>query len=289
MTDLPNKYQEGNLYKIPTELLLRDANQPRKHFDPDALNELADSIKRHGVLEPVLFRVDDKGNLVLISGERRWRAAKQAKLAVIPAIYTEGPPAEIALVENLLRENLTPVEEAEALLRMVDEFGYTQQQLADALGKGRSTIAEVLSIARLPALIRDECREDPKCPRRVLIEIAKQKKTPKGMLSLFRKYQAQGMTSDQVRKETRTKRAPVDKSLRIKDSITDLTASLRNSTDLSAEDLAGLQPLLVELSAVVNGLLPQCSSTCAAKRSGKKSVDTLAAPGALPATRKSKK
>lgn len=206
-------FVDGEMYHLPINTVQTDPNQPRKYFDIDALTELTKSIEQHGVLEPVLFRTDEGGQLLLISGERRLRAARLARCETIPAIYKgSGNPAAIALVENLLRENLTPIEEAEALQRMIDEFNHTQQELADMLGKGRSTIAEILSLNRLPPEIREECRHSATIPRRVLVEIAKQKKTPKGMATLFRDFKVKGLTSDKVRSITR-KRGPMADSL----------------------------------------------------------------------------
>lgn len=247
-------FVDGELYHLPLDTLQTDANQPRKFFDIDALTELALSIEQHGVLEPVLFRTDKNGQPLLISGERRLRAAKLAKRETIPAIYNgTGNPAAIALVENLLRENLNPIEEAEAMQRMIDEFNYTQQQLADMLGKGRSTITEILSLNKLPPEVRDECRHDAKIPRRALVEIAKQKKTAKGMATLFRDFKTRGLTSDSVRSITRKKRGPVADSL-IND-VEALAGRLRKMTgndELEAEEMTRLKQSFALLRGVMD-------------------------------------
>lgn len=204
MTEITT-YEKGHLYEISVNDLAKDPDQPRKFFDPEALKELSESIKQHGVLQPIIFRQTDIGKLFIVSGERRWRAVKKAGLETIPAVFTDGNPEEIALVENLLRENLTPIEEAEAMKAIMDKHEYTQEQLAGVLGKGRSTISEVLALNRLPEEIRNECRENPKCPRRVLVEIAK-KKTPKGMKSLYERYKAKGLTRDEIREAVKRPR-----------------------------------------------------------------------------------
>ncbi|GLI36463.1 ParB/RepB/Spo0J family partition protein [Desulforhabdus amnigena] len=108
-------YQKGRLYTLDLSQLQPDPNQPRKSLDPAALEELAASIAQHGVLEPILFRLDENGGLIIVAGERRVQAARQANLTTIPGILVDGNHAEIALVENLLRQDLTAIEEAEAL------------------------------------------------------------------------------------------------------------------------------------------------------------------------------
>jgi ParB family chromosome partitioning protein len=199
------RFFKGKLYNLDINRLEPDPEQPRKHFDEVALTELAESIKQHGVLQPVLFRKDESGKLYIVAGERRFRAAKEAGLNEIPAIFTKGMTAEISLIENLLRENLTAVEEAEALQAIIEKHGYKQDDLAKTLGKAPSTVSEILSLNKLPQEIRDECRQDPKCPRRVLLEIVRKKKYAKGMITLFEKYKEKGLTSDELRKRTRSK------------------------------------------------------------------------------------
>ncbi len=195
---------KGQIYFIDIDRLHPDINQPRKHFDRVALEELTNSIRRQGVLQPVIFRLNKEGELILVAGQRRLMAARNAGLEQIPAIFTEGNPTEIVLVENLLRENLTAIEEAEALDALMKEHRYTQEHLAETLGKGRSTISEMLSLTRLPQRIRNECRSDPKCPKRVLIEIAK-KKQQRAMETLYEKFKTSGLTSDEIRKLSRKK------------------------------------------------------------------------------------
>jgi ParB family transcriptional regulator, chromosome partitioning protein len=122
---------------------------------------------------------------------RRRAAARKAGLAAVPAIFIAGANcAEIALVENLLRQDLTPVEEAEALQRLMDEHAYPQGQLAAVIGKSQPAISKSLSLNRLPREIRDECRQDRTVPKNVLVVIAR-KKQARGMLTQFRKYQEQ--------------------------------------------------------------------------------------------------
>ena len=117
-----NNYQESAFYNVDIELIKPNPHQPRKFFDPDSLAELAQSIKEKGVLQPVIIRKDKTGQIHLVAGERRLRAAKNAGLEKIPAILTSGNPMEISLIENLQRDNLRPIEEAEALGRMMEEY-----------------------------------------------------------------------------------------------------------------------------------------------------------------------
>ncbi|MFO0794142.1 MAG: ParB/RepB/Spo0J family partition protein [Candidatus Brocadiaceae bacterium] len=194
-------YQDGGFYKIPLENITPDPNQPRKYFDPQTLEELSNSIKQKGVLQPVIIRRNKDGGFILVAGERRFRAAKMARLEAIPSIITSGNPEEIALIENLQRENLNPIEEAQAYERMIKEHGYTQEKLAEVIGKARPTITLTLSLNRLPEQIKNECSH-ANIAKRDLIEIAR-KETSEEMIDLFNKVKDGILTSDQLRKAVR--------------------------------------------------------------------------------------
>ncbi len=128
-------------------------DQPRKEFDTEALSQLADSIAANGVLQPILVRERDGGMYQIIAGERRWRASKMAGLSEIPAIVMEADDlltAEIALIENLQRENLNPYEEAEAYRALIDSFDLTQEEVSAKIGKSRSAIANSMRLLDLP-------------------------------------------------------------------------------------------------------------------------------------------
>ena len=129
-----------------------DSAQPRKNFDDEALEELADSIKSHGVLQPLIVQKKEEDRYQIIAGERRWRAAKKAGLTEIPALVKEYAPEEmleISLIENIQRENLNPVEEAKAYRRLVEEYSLKQEEIAKRVGKNRSTITNSLRLLGL--------------------------------------------------------------------------------------------------------------------------------------------
>src|SRR5499427_841470 len=144
------------LVEVPIDQIEVNPYQPRKVFDFTALDELAASIKSSGVIQPIIVR-QIGGGYQLIAGERRWRAARQAGLGRIPAIVRDASDAEsleLALVENLLREDLNPMEESEAYRHLLDQFGWTQEQLAHRIGRDRTSIANSLRLMRLPAEIQ---------------------------------------------------------------------------------------------------------------------------------------
>ena len=199
-----NGYLEGTFYHIGVDLIQPDPEQPRKYFNTEALDDLANSIKAKGVLQPVIIRKNGDGKIILVAGERRFRAAKMAGLEKIPALLTKDDPLEISIVENLQRENLNPVEEAEALGKMVDQHGYTQEKLAFAIGKAKSTISEMISINRLPEVVKEEVRRAEQYSRRLLVEIAKQE-TPEAMINLFNQVKEGKLKSDAVRDIARKK------------------------------------------------------------------------------------
>ena len=224
-----NNYANGSFFNMDVNLILPNPYQPRKFFDEKALTDLTKSIKDKGVIQPIVVRKDgDK--IFLVAGERRLRATKKAKLETIPAVLTTGNPIEISLIENLQRDNLKPLEEAEALAKMVDEHKYTQQDLATVLGKGRSTITETLSLNKLPEDVKAECRHADIYPRRLLVEVAKQK-DEKQMTALFKKIKKNDLKSTEVRKISRKNKETPEKTPAI---------ILSNKTQSFAKSLAKL-------------------------------------------------
>jgi len=152
--------ESESLVEVPIDQIEVNPNQPRKVFDFTALDELAASIRASGVIQPIIVRRFG-GAYQLIAGERRWRAARQAGLERIPAIVREATDAqsiELALVENLLREDLNPIEAAQAYQKLLAEFNWTQEELAQRIGKDRTSIANCLRLLRLPEDIQADLR-----------------------------------------------------------------------------------------------------------------------------------
>lgn len=148
-----NNYEmrQGDIEKIDIEKIFTNPNQPRKSFDKDSLNELAESIRIHGLIQPIIVNKTDKGYMI-IAGERRYRASKLCGLKEIDAIvkqYTEKQVAEIAIIENLQREDLNPVEVAKGIKKLMEEYNLTQEKVSERLGKSRSAIANSIRILAL--------------------------------------------------------------------------------------------------------------------------------------------
>ncbi|AOE88289.1 ParB/RepB/Spo0J family partition protein [Pseudomonas sp. TCU-HL1] len=151
------KADTRELQYLPLDLIQRGKYQPRRDMDPTALEELAQSIRAQGVMQPIVVRPVGGGRYEIIAGERRWRASQQAGLEKIPAMVREVPDEAaiaMALIENIQREDLNPIEEAIALQRLQQEFQLTQQQVAEAVGKSRVTITNLLRLIGLPEEIK---------------------------------------------------------------------------------------------------------------------------------------
>jgi ParB family chromosome partitioning protein len=147
---------------LPIDLVQRNPQQPRKHFDEGELNDLANSIRSHGVLQPILVRPIAGGKYEIVAGERRWRAAQRAGLHAIPAVIrelNEVEVLEIAIIENVQRTDLNPIEEAQGFQALIDRFGRTQQEIADAVGKSRPHIANMLRLLALPDDLQEMVRD----------------------------------------------------------------------------------------------------------------------------------
>jgi len=150
-------YGDKSVFSCPIERIVPQKGQPRQHFAPRALDELAASIQEHGLLEPLVVRKIGEDKFELIAGERRWRASQKAGLKEVLVVVKDVSPAkvfELALVENVQREDLNAVELAEALDRLVKEHGYTQEALATRIGKDRTTVANSLRLLKLPLRVR---------------------------------------------------------------------------------------------------------------------------------------
>jgi len=147
----------GGIQTLSLDQLKPNPDQPREHFNQESLSELAESIRQQGIIQPILAESRVDGSFLLVAGERRWRAAKLAGLEEVPVIVRDFTPEqklEIALVENVQREDLTPMEEARAYRHLMDALGLSQQDVADKVGKKRSTVANSLRLLKLPENMR---------------------------------------------------------------------------------------------------------------------------------------
>lgn len=161
----------SRLQDIPVAELRSNPDQPRKSFSEEALAELASSIDRHGLIQPIVVIERDDG-FTIVAGERRFRAIQSLGHETIPAlVIADGVTAELALVENIQREDLHPLEEAEAIQCLMERHGYTQEEVAGIVGKARSTITNTLKLNKLPERIKQECMTSNLVSKSLLLEI----------------------------------------------------------------------------------------------------------------------
>ena len=185
---------------LPIDKLDANPDQPRREIGD--LTELTASIKEKGVLEPLLVKPMRTGRWTIIAGERRWRAATAASLTEIPCIemdVDDAEVAEIALIENMQRKDLTPWEEADGLRALCERFGYTHEEVAKKVGKSRSTVTEALSIAAIPEEIREICRDSEINSKSLLLQIVRQP-DDESMRTMAQQIGTEGLTRDGARK-----------------------------------------------------------------------------------------
>jgi ParB family chromosome partitioning protein len=201
----------GRVIQIPPSQINPNPDQPRRYFDTEALEDLTESVRTRGVLQPIIVRRDEsnESRFILIAGERRWRAAKKADLNKIPALI-RGPkddPAELALIENLQRENLNPIEEAESLQRLKDRRSLSDATLAKIIGKSRQAVNESLLLTRLPESIKAECRTSGTYSKSLLLRLVRAPNS-EAQLALWQSMKSGTVTVREARTATKQARQP---------------------------------------------------------------------------------
>jgi ParB family chromosome partitioning protein len=200
--ELGSRYGSPIGHMIPIDQIDPNPNQPRQQMGD--LSELTASVREKGILEPLIVR--RRGNRYqIISGERRYQAALQAKLTEIPCVERDVDDreiVEIALVENLQRKDLTPFEEAEAMSHLVSQYNYKHEELAKKIGKSRSSITEMLTLANMPEEIKKLCQLADIASKSLLLQIVRQD-NPEKMIGLIEQISREGLSRDQARKITR--------------------------------------------------------------------------------------
>ncbi|MDO5647503.1 ParB/RepB/Spo0J family partition protein [Paracoccus sp. (in: a-proteobacteria)] len=227
---------ERALIRVPIEQITANPDQPRRQFDPEALKELADSLRQRGVLQPLIVRPhpDGQGLYQIVAGERRWRAAQMAQLHELPVIirdFTDTEVLEVAIIENIQRADLNAIEEAASFRQLMDRFGHTQEKLAEALNKSRSHIANLLRLLNLPDAVQDMVKDG-----KLSAGHARALVTAPNAAQLARKIVEKGLsvrdTEDLVRKQsqpaaTAPKSPRVEKDADTRALETDLSAHLK--------------------------------------------------------------
>jgi len=193
--------QRTVLTLVPVRDVRANPDQPRKHFDEEKLAELAASIKAHGLLQPIVVRRATEG-FELVAGERRLRAAQLAGIDRLPALVREvEDPLELALIENLQREDLSPLEEAEALAALIARHGYSHREVAELLGKSRPYVSNTLALTRLPGAVKTDLQRDgAPVSREILMGVARQE-DPEAALALWRRLQVGLLSVRRFREE----------------------------------------------------------------------------------------
>ena len=249
-------YECGKLYDLELSKLTPNPDQPRKVFADTEIQVLAESIKENGLLQPILVKELDDGQIIIVSGERRFRAHEQLDLESIPAWFTTGDPEELALVENLVREDLSAMETAEALKKLANRFeNRTLDDIGKIIGKRKSTVSEILSLNDLSENIRNTIRGDKRFALRELKKIATYK-TPKAQEKLFAAYKAK-IEAESLEKATRVRSKGAD--LHIK-KITSIQAYFKKmAADDKVLELSSLREELINLKDDIETILNNLS------------------------------
>jgi ParB family transcriptional regulator, chromosome partitioning protein len=196
-----NDIDPAKVINLPLTSITPNPDQPRKYFDDAALESLANSIRQRGLLQPVVVRkAVNSEDFTLIAGERRWRAAQVAGLRKIPALVRQHEdPLELALIENLQRQDLRPLEEAEALQALKERQDLTDELLAKIVGKSRSTVTELLTLNQLPDIIKEECRTSDKYQKSNLLHVVRQQ-NEEAQIALWTKIKVGNLSVHDARK-----------------------------------------------------------------------------------------
>ena len=254
--------QRAFLTMVPLARVRPNQLQPRKHFDEERLAELSQSIKERGLLQPVIVRKDGDG-FELLAGERRFRAAKLAGLHRIPALIRDkDDPLEVALIENLQREDLTPLEEAEALAGLIESHGYSHRELADLLGKSRPYVSNALALLRLPDRVKEEVHSEGRAISRELLMGVARSETAQEAEALWSRLKLDLMSVRRFRAE-RTGKGPAERSpvrtailaaRRLNRALKNLAAAMENGDE--AEVLT-LRRVLARSRRLIDGRLAE--------------------------------
>lgn len=229
-TELRVENKNSGAEKISIDMLYASQFQPRLDFDEEALEALSVSIKEKGVLQPLLVRRNNDGKYEIIAGERRFRAAKKAGLTEVPVIIKEMDDKEVlevALVENLLRENLSAIEEAEGLQRLINEFSHTQEALSEIIGKSRSYIANTLRLLVLPLEIQQMVRNGTVTAGHVRPLIGLE-----NSVELAKKIVEKGLNVRQVEALVKNSKKTPEKAIKPNDDIIDIEKNINKKLGL---------------------------------------------------------
>lgn len=233
---------EGQIMQALISRIKSNPHQPRKNFSPTELEDLIGSIREHGILQPLIVSLDEEkaGNFILIAGERRLRAARILGLEKVPVVVHSAKKSqklEIALVENVQRQNLNPIEEAQAYKRLSDEFGLRQEEIAKKVGKNRSTIANILRLLQLPQEIQKAVASGALQPSaaRVIAGIS----DPKEQLALLRKITETGFTVRQTEAHGQKRRIARRRDAGLEAKEEELRAALGTKVSISKSHRGG--------------------------------------------------
>lgn len=251
-------YRHGKLYNVSPDSIRKNPAQPRKHFDADRLDQLADSVGKHGLLQPLVCIVTMDGHLQLAAGERRLRSSLKAGLSKVPVIIVNGDLDEISLMENMLREDLTAVEEGESVQSLRASKGYSLEILANLFSKAVSTVSEMLAVATLPEVIRDDCRNNPQMPRDILVQISRADSDDK-KIATYEAYKAGRITRKELKSGIKGAAKKSNKPHRVVAKFHQQFARI-NTTSITLKERIALQVELEKLQASISELLDNIKS-----------------------------
>jgi ParB family chromosome partitioning protein len=239
------------IVELDLEDIRQNPDQPRKTFNEEALRDLARSIDKHGLIQPITVKQEEENRYLLVAGERRYRAHLLLERRTIPAIITEGNVDEIALIENIQREDLNPLDTAEAFMQMIERYSYTQEELGKVIGKAQNTVSEFLKLNNLPQQIKNDYRassDTTSITKSVLIEITRLKSLD-DQLKIWEEVKQGGLTV-RVARAKKSDVSPAPSKSPTDQSLSAGRKFVRTLKVLQADDLTTNQDARIELLSI---------------------------------------